>query len=316
METRASYVIVGGFVLAMIIGAFLFVIWLSHYQLTKTSTYYRIEFRGSVTGLQNGSPVRYRGIPVGSISKLGINQDNPEEIEVTIKVDPDTPVNTDTLATIETVGLAGGAYIQLAGSATGSPLVPKERHKYAIIKSRESQLQRVFAEAPEVVDNANQFILRGNKLLSDHNIAALTASLDSIQSLTNGLALKGGSFQTAIDEGAAAAKTLHESATRLDSLLQNLTGDERKLSDNAVPAVAEIRKIAEQLDHTAGQLDGLVTENRAPLRTFTTEGLFQLTEFLAEGRLTFESITRLANKMEADPARFLFGNQQQGVPAQ
>jgi hypothetical protein len=28
-----------------------------------------------------------------------------------------------------------------------------------------------------------------------------------------------------------------------------------------------------------------------------------------------EAITRLANKIEADPARFFFGNQQQGVPA-
>ncbi len=314
METKASYVIVGGFVLALVLGLFLFIIWLTHFELTKGANYYRIEFRGSVTGLQNGSPVRYRGIPVGSVNKLGIDQDNPEEIEVTIKVDPDTPVNTDTIATIESQGLAGGVYIQLAGSATGSPLVPKERHKYAIIKSREGQMQRVFAEAPEVMDNANQLIKRGNKVLSDENIAAITAMLDNLRSVTGGLAEKGGDFQTTLSQGAAAARSLHESADRLNALLQNLAVDERKISENAVPAVADIRQIAEKLQHTAGQLDDIVTENRAPLRNFTSEGLFQLTEFLAEGRQTFEAITRLANKIEADPARFFFGNQQQGIP--
>jgi phospholipid/cholesterol/gamma-HCH transport system substrate-binding protein len=314
METRASYVIVGGFVLALLLGLFLFVIWLTHFQLTKSVNYYRIEFHGSVTGLQNGSPVRYRGIPVGSVAKLGINQDNPEEIEVTIKVDPDTPVNTDTIASIEAQGLAGGVYIQLAGSSTGSPLVPKERHKYAIIKSREGEMQRVFAEAPEVMDNANQLIKRGNKVLSDENIAAITAMLDNLRSVTGGLADKGGDFQTTLNQGAAAARSLHESADRLNALLQNLSVDERKISENAVPAVADIRQIAEKLQHTAGQLDDVVTENRPPLRNFTSEGLFQLTEFLAEGRQTFEAITRLANKIEADPARFFFGNQQQGIP--
>jgi phospholipid/cholesterol/gamma-HCH transport system substrate-binding protein len=314
METRANYVLVGGFVIALILGLFLFVAWLTQFELTKAANYYRIEFRGSVTGLQKGSPVRYRGIPVGSVGKLGINQDDPEEIEVTIKVDPDTPVNTDTIATIESQGLAGGVYIQLAGSATGSPLVPKERHKYAIIKSREGQLARVFAEAPELIDSANQLLKRGARVLSDQNIAAITATLGNLNNLMGGLAEKGGNLQVTLDEGAAAAKSLHASADRLNSLLANLSSDERQMSANAVPATADIRKIADQLTHTAAQLDDIVTENRAPLRNFTSEGLFQLTEFLAEGRQTFESITRLANKIQEDPARFFFGNQQQGIP--
>ena len=58
METRASYLLVGAFVLAIMAGALVFVIWLTGATAEKTVNYH-MRFEGSVTGLQVGSQDHY-----------------------------------------------------------------------------------------------------------------------------------------------------------------------------------------------------------------------------------------------------------------
>ena len=70
METRASYLVVGAFVLALIAGSFGFALWISRSTLKDDSVYYYVYFKGAVTGLQNGSQVLLRGVPVGRVAAV------------------------------------------------------------------------------------------------------------------------------------------------------------------------------------------------------------------------------------------------------
>ena len=70
METRASYVLVGAFVLLMLAAAGLFVVWLGRYQAEETFAYYDIYFGESVAGLQVGGAVRYQGVEVGRVQDI------------------------------------------------------------------------------------------------------------------------------------------------------------------------------------------------------------------------------------------------------
>ena len=68
METRANYVLVGSFVLALIAAEFAFVLWLARVDFEHEPKIYLTYFRGSVSGLQLGSEVQYRGVPVGRLT--------------------------------------------------------------------------------------------------------------------------------------------------------------------------------------------------------------------------------------------------------
>ncbi len=57
METRAHYVAVGAFVLAIITLAFGVVLWLARAQLTTQYALYDIYFAGPVSGLREGAAV-------------------------------------------------------------------------------------------------------------------------------------------------------------------------------------------------------------------------------------------------------------------
>ena len=119
METRASYVLVGSFVLALVAGLLVFTAWIAKVQLDETRETYRIYFTGSVTGLQQGSPVRYRGVPVGTVSDIRLDPDNVTRVRVTIEVQNGTPIMSDSIASLEVQGITGGAYVQISGGTVG-----------------------------------------------------------------------------------------------------------------------------------------------------------------------------------------------------
>ena len=121
METRANYVMVGSSVLAALATIIVFVFWLGSRQLSHREEVYHTYFTGSVAGLAGGSPVRYRGVPVGTVGGIEIDPQNIERIRVTLKLRANTPVRTDTVASLETAGITGASYIELSGGTQASP---------------------------------------------------------------------------------------------------------------------------------------------------------------------------------------------------
>jgi phospholipid/cholesterol/gamma-HCH transport system substrate-binding protein len=61
------------------------------------------------------------------------------------------------------------------------------------------------------------------------------------------------------------------------------------------------------------QLTALIEENREPLANFTSAGLYEFTQLIAEARVLVSGLARISGQLERDPARFLFGDQQRGV---
>jgi len=155
MEIRASYMIVGVVVLALIAGFAGFSAWLVKSDIDKQATVYAIYFEGSVTGLQEGSQVQYRGIPVGRIAEIGIDPDNVEQVRVIAEIDENTPITKDTIATLELQGITGIAYVQLLGGTRDSaPLVVTENDEMPVIAARRSALERVFESTPDLLAQA------------------------------------------------------------------------------------------------------------------------------------------------------------------
>jgi phospholipid/cholesterol/gamma-HCH transport system substrate-binding protein len=88
---------------------------------------YRAAFKNAA-GLNLGDEVRYGGLIVGSVTRLALDPVDPTRIEVTFRVGPQTPVRTDTYATITQVGLLGQPYLNLeSGLPTAPPLPPRSR---------------------------------------------------------------------------------------------------------------------------------------------------------------------------------------------
>jgi phospholipid/cholesterol/gamma-HCH transport system substrate-binding protein len=141
METRAPYVVVGGFVVVLVAGLVVAVLWFAQVQYREQLSYYDIYFTGSVTGLTPGSTVRYNRIPVGRVGEIKLDPVDPNQVRVTVELQGGTAIKSDTVAALELQGLAGGAFVNLTGGTREAPPLSRQPgERYPVIASRPSGL--------------------------------------------------------------------------------------------------------------------------------------------------------------------------------
>ena len=342
METRANYLMVGSFVLLFSVGLIAFVIWLAKFQSEHGLVRYDIFFQGAVTGLKEGSAVRYSGVKVGEVVFIGLDRANPSQVRALIEVEDITPVRVDTVASLAMEGLTGGRYILLSGGTLGSDaLEAPEGLKRGIIPSKPSAFEAMLEGAPEVMSSANALLAQANDLLGPENRAKVNQIIDDFQSLSGSLASRNEEIGDIVSDTAATMANLRGATDALEQMAEALQEDSGRLADRADAALGSIETMSGSIEGTvvsaSGKITGLLedlqgtaqafeamaaefqdlaAENRAPLRDFTQNGLYELTTLLTEARGLLIGLNRVTTEVERDPARFLFGNQQQGYEAQ
>ena len=107
METRANFVLIGSFTLAVIAAAFGFVLWFQSLHTTKARSPLRVIFEGPAAGLRNGGSVNFNGIRVGEV--ISVKLDNPRRVVALAMIENNAPIRKDTLVGLEFQGLTGVA---------------------------------------------------------------------------------------------------------------------------------------------------------------------------------------------------------------
>lgn len=320
METRASYILVGSFVLAFVAGAFAIVTWFAKTEFDRKPAQYHVYFTESVTGLEVGSPVRYRGVAVGSVADIRIDLKNVERVRVTLEVAAETPIKQDTFASLGLQGITGAAYVQLGGGTQESAtLVAKEGEPLPVIAAKASGLERLLTKAPELFEKAFVLVESLSALLDDRNRKAVADTLQNMQAVSQNLVASTGSFDQVLKEAGGAVTSLRVASERIQALASSMQDRVGPLADSTRDTMAElkvaiagIRDTARSFTEVAKLLDKMIAENREPLRDFSGRGLYELSQFIAESRLLVADLTRLTVQIERDPARFFFGDAQKG----
>jgi phospholipid/cholesterol/gamma-HCH transport system substrate-binding protein len=61
-----------------------------------------------------------------------------------------------------------------------------------------------------------------------------------------------------------------------------------------------------------GNLDAVIRDNRGALHDFGLRGLPQAEQLITDARALISELTRIADQLERDPARFIFGDRREG----
>ena len=177
MENEKHYFRVGLYIVLLTLGLALFAMWLFANGLHHTKDY-RIYFNESVSGLSLGSPVKYRGVSVGKVKTMAIDTDNPQRIKVTAELDKDTPVKLGTTASLKMQGITGTVFIELSGDAP--PDAPKLTGREPTIPTRESSINAVMNQLPQIMEKLSHFADQLAKISTDENIARFNQMLANL----------------------------------------------------------------------------------------------------------------------------------------
>ena len=146
MEREANYTAVGAFVLLVLAMAGLFVYWYSDSRDARAYTRYEIYFDGSVSGLTEGSTVRYLGVDVGRVKSMRIDSRAATRVQVVADIDSDAPISRDTVAELSLQGITGLLYIDLLGRVGAKKLSePVASQRYPVIPGCEQLWMGAFA---------------------------------------------------------------------------------------------------------------------------------------------------------------------------
>ena len=307
METRASYVLIGAFAVAIFVAAFGFVLWLGKLSLEREWTYYDIVFEEPGTGLSVGGAVQYNGIQVGEVRKLSLAPDDPRRAIAHVRLNADTPIKVDTRARLNLVGLTGGTVIQLSGGSPASPkLLAAAGEPVPRIVAEVSALQSLLVSGQDMAMGANEALARVGRLLSDDNLAHVAASLRQIDEMTATLA--------------AQRQDLHDTLANLRGasaqLQRTLAGVERTaasadalLKDQAAPLAASAQAWLASAQRTTDAATALLDANREPIARFARDGLGELSPAIAELRATLRALRGVSTQLQANPGAYVTGRE-------
>jgi phospholipid/cholesterol/gamma-HCH transport system substrate-binding protein len=285
METKASYVAVGAFVLSCAIGVVVAVLWLAGTQYNQEYSYYQTFFKGPVTGLGKGTITRYNGIDVGRIASLVFDPNDPQSVIVTLQVQPGLNIRDDSVASIESQGLTGGTYVEISGGTRTSPLLTaRPGQNYPVIRARQSTLRQLEQSAPELVARLNIAAKRFNDLLDDTNrqkVAQILANLDTVTS------------------------SLAGRTADIDAIIHNTDLATSKLND----ALIDVKPTLEQAQVTLSRYGKLADDAD---NFINGDGLAQLPDLIGQSRQMVQSITRLSDQLNKNPTQLLFGDRRKG----
>jgi len=314
METKANYVIIGAFTFAVAVAAVLFGLFAARFATDRAWDHYEILFNESVIGLSDGSSVLYNGVRVGRVTEIDLNPDDIRQVLVTVEIDADVPIYTDTVATIRLTGLTGTAAIQLSGGTPDAPLLSDtEAGRRPRIDAVASPLTRLLESSEGIVVTANNVMNRLSRLLSDENVAHVGETLAAIERFSTELNRPDSDLNRLLGAAASAGQDLPGLVRRLERAAARFTevvdGVDREL-------VADLPELRERLENTlaslesvSGRIDTLLADSHDQLERLGQVSTRRIDAGLADLRRLIREMSTLVRAIERDPARFLTGGE-------
>jgi phospholipid/cholesterol/gamma-HCH transport system substrate-binding protein len=182
METDKHYFFEGLFIIGFSIAAAFFAVWLGstgHHD----DVLYRIHFPESVSGLTVGDPVKFRGVDVGTVKSIIIDPENSSLVLVDVRLRKETPVKTDSRASLALKGITGVVFIELNGGdpAAKTLLADTPPDKIPEIPSEKTGLKAMLDDLPKLVEKFGAMEDQVKKVVT--NVGALTDKVKANPSL-------------------------------------------------------------------------------------------------------------------------------------
>jgi phospholipid/cholesterol/gamma-HCH transport system substrate-binding protein len=310
MEPKVNYFLVGSFVVvlgaAMVIGMF----WLGKTDYRGVNDRYEAYMRESVAGLSVDSTVKYRGVDVGRVKAITLNQSNPEEVRLTLDIARGTPIKTDTIAILETQGLTGLATINLTGgSREASPLQAAAGQEYPVIKTGPSlffrldeAMSRLLSEKglTKLLTDLDVLVKGASEVVDEENRVRLKQTLKDLSEVAQTIA----GHKDQLDRGLTGAE---RSADNLAKMTLSLNEQVPLLLGRINKSASSLQRLTDELAVTSKAVGALVHETKPEVEQFSRQTLPESSLLVSELRQLTGTLNRVLRDLEREPNALVFG---------
>lgn len=284
MENRAHALAAGLFAILLGAGVVFAIWWFSGQRVPMREIV--LEARGDINGLGAQSRVRYRGMAVGSVRAVAIDPEDLRTLLVRIAVPADLPLTRGTTAALGTLGVTGLAFVQLDDRGVDRRPLAAAAGEVPRIALQPGLVEALSGRALAALD---QFQALGERLQGA--LASLESAAAGVDRGVAELPATLAALRAALSAGNIA---------RITSVLGNL----ERGSAEAVPAVAELRRLIVRIDQAAARLE---LRAAAAGDDLVERTLPQLDVLLGELTSTSQRFGHLVEELDASPQLLLTG---------
>ena len=284
MENRAHALAAGLFAILLGAGVVFAIWWFSGQRVPMREIV--LEARGDINGLGAQSRVRYRGMAVGSVRAVAIDPEDLRTLLVRIAVPADLPLTRGTTAALGTLGVTGLAFVQLDDRGVDRRPLAAADGEVPRIALQPGLVEALSGRALAALD---QFQALGERLQGA--LASLESAAAGVDRGVAELPATLAALRAALSAGNIA---------RITSVLGNL----ERGSAEAVPAVAELRRLIVRIDQAAARLE---LRAAAAGDDLVERTLPQLDVLLGELTSTSQRFGHLVEELDASPQLLLTG---------
>jgi len=293
----------------------------------NTDSYYVSYHDVSVSGLEVGSPVKYLGIRIGSISDISIDPNDVNTIVVELALTAGTPIKNDSHADIVTMGVTGLKAIEIRGGSNQADFL-KEGDSISAGASAAEEITgkaTIIAEKTENVINNLQLFTRPENMQkftnAADNINLLAGQLNNTILLVDTLinenraeiretVKKANFIAGSLDTTSIALKDVINSFNEImkGDTIQQILGNAHDISQHLKET--DLNMLIQNIGELSNQTRMLVYNIDQVLDVNSPE----FTESLRLLRITLSNLEETSNKINSDPSILIRGFDDKRIP--
>lgn len=306
MENKSHALAAGIFVLvvaAMLAGL---AIWLTRDNANYEQ--YELSTKDGVSGLQPQATVRYKGVAVGKVTRIGFDPQVQGNVLIRIAVNEQAPIGPKTFAVLGYQGVTGLAHVQLDEADQPYPELPPGPSGLPRLPLKPSPFGKLAEQAPAILGQVEEATRRINQVLGDGNQQKLSEALANIAQAAGSVNTLTQRLDTTVVQ-------------RLDpalAALPPLAGDARKTLQSLQQAGASVSALAADVSRTTqrlgaegGPIDQITVGTQALARAadqFGTTTLPRMNRAADDTSRAARQIGRAAGGVSDNPQLFLYGS--------
>lgn len=305
MEHKFNYTIVGAFVLGFIACLITLIIWLTNGFEKVNTIEYKVVTNESVAGLSVNSPIDYRGVNVGKVSKIELNHEDPRYVTIFLNIDVGTPIKKDTKAELINRGITGIVNVSLSGGTPqAGALLPTKADPIPTIQNGPSLARRLDEALDNITKSLTELSKKMGSILTTQNIDNFSNILSNTNAFTADLAGIGGKVNTLTEKATDTIDTIQpkvkEAAAALGEFAKQIQGASKQLEQTTV----NVNKTLDSAQSTLGAWNNLGEETNSNLRSIlpTLENaLYNFSLFMQELKASPNSLILGKPKQQLGP---------------
>jgi phospholipid/cholesterol/gamma-HCH transport system substrate-binding protein len=252
MEYRSNEIRAGCLVILGIILFVVFLILISGLDLFKSTKIYYARFKYT-SGVEVGSLIRYGGMEVGKVKKVGIAPDNNTLIEFEIEIDADVPVKKDSDVIITSIGIMGEEYIEIATGSPGSDLLPPR----SLLNCQDvTPLMMMTNTFDELGKNLSQTVDNLNRILGNENQSQIHQVLANLNRL---LEDNQQAIATMMANSNEVISNLSQMSSRLDTILIENQDSISRSIQQLEATLAQSQELVRNMQQTMKNVDQMIS---------------------------------------------------------